>query len=226
VTNALLLHPRGIPWSSHFWSVWGDVRTNTGQFALSLTFLAHQAYLQSHAILLTAYRELISKKKMLEWMTAAQAESGSAHDLEAFWRVMWPAPVLALAVSAAITVIKPGALLLASPFLILWALSPLVAYWVSNDLPDKEEILETEDKLMARLVARRTWKFFETFVGEEDHWLAPDNYQEDPRPVVAHRTSPTDLALLLLSTAAARDFGYIGTLELVERLELSLTNLE
>lgn len=226
VTNALLVHPRGIPWTSHFWSVWGDIRTNTAQFGLSLTFLAHQAYLQSHAILVTCYRKLISRKKLLEWVTAAQAESGSAHDLEAFWRLMWPAPVLALAISVAISLTKPAAFLLAAPLLILWAVSPVIAYWVSNDLPEKGETLEAGEKLMVRLIARRTWKFFETFVGEEDHWLAPDNYQEDPRPVVAHRTSPTDLALLLLSTAAARDFGYIGTLELVERIELTLTNLE
>ncbi|MEK6322450.1 MAG: glucoamylase family protein [Acidobacteriota bacterium] len=226
VTNALLLHPRGIPWTSHFWSVWGDVRTNTAQFALSLAFIAHQAYLQAHAIALTFYRKLISKKKLLEWVTAAQAERASAHDLQAFWQLMWPAPVLALAIAVAILLTKPSTLLLATPLLILWAASPLIAHWVSNDLPKKDDALEPDDKLLARLIARRTWKFFETFVGEEDHWLAPDNYQEDPRPVVAHRTSPTDIALLLLSTAAARDFGYIGTLELVERLELTLATLD
>jgi len=88
VTNALMLHPRGIPWTSHFWSVWGDIRTNTSQFGLSLAFIGHQACLQLHAILLTWYRKVISKKKLLEWMTAAQAESSSAHDLEAFWGLM------------------------------------------------------------------------------------------------------------------------------------------
>ncbi|PYT10422.1 MAG: hypothetical protein DMF60_00120, partial [Acidobacteria bacterium] len=226
VTNALMLHPRGIPWTSHFWSVWGDIRTNTSQFGLSLAFIGHQACLQLHAILLTWYRKVISKKKLLEWMTAAQAESSSAHDLEAFWGLMWPAPVLALVISLAISLTRPAAFLLAAPLLILWAASPLIAYWVSNDLPEKDESLEADDRRMARVIARRTWKFFETFVGEEDHWLVPDNYQEDPKPVVAHRTSPTDLALLLLSTTAARDFGYIGTLEMVERLELSLANLE
>lgn len=226
VTNALLLHPRGIPWTSHFWSVWGDFRTNTAQFGLSLALIPHQAYLQIHAVAVTFYRKLISKKKMLEWMTAAQAEKGSAHDLLAFWQFMWPAEVLSLAIGVAISLTKPGAFLLATPPLILWAASPLIAYWVSQDLRKKDEALEEEDRALARLVARRTWKFFEAFVGEEDHWLPPDNYQEDPRPVVAHRTSPTDIGLLLLSTAAARDFGYIGTLELVERLELSLATLD
>src|SRR6266851_2111516 len=110
---------------------------------------------------------VISGKKLLEWVTAAQAESGSAHDLEAFWRLMWPASLLALATSIAISLTKPAAFLLAAPLLILWAASPLIANWVSNGLPKKDEILEAADILMARLIARRTWKFFETFVGEE-----------------------------------------------------------
>jgi cyclic beta-1,2-glucan glucanotransferase len=75
------------------------------------------------------------------------------------------------------------------------------------------------------LIARRTWRFFDTFVGAEDHMLPPDNFQEDPKPVVAHRTSPTNLGLYLLSVIAARDFGWIGTLEMVERLEATLATM-
>ncbi|HSE37892.1 MAG TPA: glucoamylase family protein, partial [Blastocatellia bacterium] len=225
VTNALLLHPRGIPWTSHFWSVWGDVRTNTAQFALSLAFIAHQAVLQAHAISLTFYRKLISKKNLLEWVTAAEAEKGSAHDLRAFWVMMWPAEVLILAIALFIPFTKPAAFFCAAPFLVIWAASPLIAFWVSSGLQTSDEPLREDDEQLARLIARRTWKFFETFAGADDNWLPPDNYQEDPRPVVAHRTSPTDIGLLLLSTAAARDFGYLGTLELVERLELTLVTL-
>jgi cyclic beta-1,2-glucan synthetase len=226
VTNALLLHPRGIPWSSHFWSVWGDVRTNTAQFALSFAFIAHQTSLQVHAITLTFYRKFISKKKLLEWVTAEEAERGGAHDLRAFWRFMWPAEVLTLAIALLMAFTKPAAFVFAAPFLVVWAASPLSAYWVSRELRRKDESLGADDERLARLVARRTWKFFETFAGPDDNWLVPDNYQEDPKPVVAHRTSPTDVGLLLLSTAAARDFGYVGTLELVERLELTLAAME
>ena len=225
-TNALLLHPRGIPWTSHFWSIWGDIRTNTAQFALSLVFIAHQAYLQTHAIGLTFYRKLISKKKLLEWMTAAEAEKASEHDTQAFLEFMWAAEALSLGIAILISITRPAAFAFAAPFLIAWAASPLVAYLVSRDLPKRDEPLEGDDERTARLISRRTWKFFETFVDEEHNWLPPDNYQEDPKPVVAHRTSPTDIALLLLSTAAARDFGYVGTLELVERLELTLATME
>lgn len=219
VTNALLVHPRGVPWTSHFWSVWGDLRLNSAQFGLSLVVLAHQAWLQAHAIGLTFFRKLITKKKLLEWETAAQTEKGSAHDLQAFFRFMWPAEFLALAVAISIAFVSPGAFVFAAPFLMLWALSPLIAYWVSRDLPTNMESLSTDDQRAVRLIARRTWKFFETFVGDDDHWLPVDNYQEDPRPVIAHRSSPTDIGVLLLSTAAARDLGYIGSIALAERLE-------
>jgi len=77
-----------------------------------------------------------------------------------------------------------------------------------------------------RLIARRTWRFFETFVTPADNMLPPDNFQEDPKPVVAHRTSPTNIGLYLLSTIAARDFGWAGTVETVERLQATFSVLQ
>src|SRR5207244_12976815 len=80
VTTSLLIHPRGIPWTSHFWSVWGDVRTNTAQVALSIMFLPHQAYLMTAAVVRTIYRRLISKKSLLESRTAAEEAQSSRSD--------------------------------------------------------------------------------------------------------------------------------------------------
>ena len=77
-----------------------------------------------------------------------------------------------------------------------------------------------------RLIARRTWRFFETFVTPADNMLPPDNFQEDPKPVVAHRTSPTNIGLYLLSAVAARDFGWAGTMETVERLEAAFDSMQ
>jgi cyclic beta-1,2-glucan synthetase len=226
LTTSMLLHPRGIPWTSHFWSVWGDARTNTAQVALTLSFLAHQAYLMCDAVARTLYRKLISKRRLLEWTTAAQAEAGSAPTLAAAFRFMWPVGLIMIAVVALVFALRPGALFAAAPFLLLWAASPFVAYWVSRRTEVEREELAAADEQEARLIARRTWRFFETFVTQEDQWLPPDNFQEDPRPVVAHRTSPTNTGLLLISTVAAHDFGYAGTLELVERLELTFDAID
>jgi cyclic beta-1,2-glucan synthetase len=226
-TTNLTPRRRGIPLRSHFRDVWIDLKTNTAQVALSLTFLAHHAYLMVDAITRTLYRKLVSRRDLLEWMTAAQAEKGGAQGISAFFRFMWPAEMIVIIIAALIMRLRPGAMLAAIPFLLAWAISPLIAYWVSSSraVTEQEKLSETNER-QARLIARRTWRFFETFVGQEDQWLPPDNFQEDPRPVVAHRTSPTNIGLLLLSTVAAHDFGYLGTLELLERLELTFATME
>jgi cyclic beta-1,2-glucan synthetase len=227
VTTSLLLHPqRGIPWTSNFWSAWGDILTNTAQVLLTITFIAHQAYLMLDASLRTLYRMLVSRRRLLEWTTAAQVEQGSAHDLATIFRLMLPAEAASIACCAFVLLLRPAALPGAAPFLLLWALSPLVAYRVSRRLVSQRPTLEEDQARALRLIARRTWRFFESFVGEEDHWLPPDNFQEDPRPVIAHRTSPTNIGLYLLSAVAAHDFGYLGSVELIERLEWTFATLD
>ncbi len=135
---------------------------------------------------------------------------------------------VALAAGAALVVarVQPGSWPLAAPFLLLWALSPVIARRAS--LPRGfagAAPLSDIDARSLRLVARRTWRFFETFITAGDHALPPDNFQEDPAPVVAHRTSPTNIGLYVLSVIAARDFGWLGTLDAVDRLEATLATL-
>ncbi len=225
VTTSLLIHPRGIPWTSHFWSVWGDVRTNSAQVALSIVLLPHQGYLMADAIVRTIYRKLISHKKLLEWVTAADAERSSRNDLTAFVRFMSPAGALAFVAAGLAVVFNHAALAIMSAFAVTWSISPAVAYWVSKLRPLERKLITGKDLYFARMVARKTWRFFEVFVGAEDNWLPPDNFQEDPLPVVAHRTSPTNIGLLSLATVAAHDLGYVSSLEFVERQELTFATM-
>ncbi|HEY8225790.1 MAG TPA: glucoamylase family protein, partial [Pyrinomonadaceae bacterium] len=225
LTTSLLVHPRGSLWSSHFRTLWREIKTNTAQTALSVILLAHQAYLMTDAVVRTMYRKLISRRNLLEWVTAAQAEQEASEDLPQFLRLMWPAVLLA-AIAAFLSILfRRGSQPEVWFFVTAWASSPFVAYWFSQPLRIKPKQLIAGELAFVRLVARRTWRFFETFVGPEDNWLPPDNFQEDPVPVVAHRTSPTNIALLLLSTGAAHDFGYLSTLEFVERVELTFRTL-
>ena len=225
VTTGLLMHPRGIPWTSHFWSVWGDFRTNIAQIAFSFVFVTHQAWLMCDAIIRALYRQLISRRKLLEWVSAAETETKARNTLGSFVRFMWPAPVLSLAALGLTLAFKPAGLPVMGPLALIWLISPLIAYLVSKPRPAERKQLSAEDTSFARLIARRTWRFFETFVGAEDNWLPPDNFQEDPTPVIAHRTSPTNIGLLLLATSTARDLGYVGALEFVERQELTFTTM-
>ncbi len=225
VTTSLLIHPRGIPWTSHFWSLWGDVRTNTAQAFLSVLLLPHQAYLMSDAILRTVYRKLISRKKLLEWVTAADAERTARNDLSSMFRLMWPAELLTLLAIVLTIMVHREGLPVAAAVGLVWLTAPAIAWWVSKPRPAERKLLNAGDMKLARTIARRTWRFFEAFVGPEDNWLPPDNFQEDPTPVIAHRTSPTNIGLLLLTTSSAHDLGYIATLEFVERQELTFSTI-
>ena len=189
-----------------------------GQALLSTTFLADRSRLLVDAIARTLHRQFVSHKNMLEWETAASTDRRLGTGLAHFALGMWPAPAIALAIGALVAVARPTALVAAAPVLLAWLISPLVAYWVSRPRPSRDVPLTGAERQGLRRLARKTWHFFETFVGDEDHWLPPDNFQEVPDARVAHRTSPTNQGLLLLSTLSAHDLGYIGLRTLAERL--------
>ncbi|RPI24945.1 MAG: cellobiose phosphorylase, partial [Chloroflexota bacterium] len=118
------------------------------------------------------------------------------------------------------------ALTSASPVLLLWVLSPYIVWWINRPIPDTPDPLNEDQINLLRQVARRTWGFFERFVGPEDHWLPPDHYQESPVGTIAHRTSPTNIGLLLNSTLAAYDLGYLDQLGLATRLSTTMETLD
>lgn len=189
------------------------------QAALGFILLAHQAWVMGDAVLRTLWR-LRSRRYLLEWITAAQAHGGFDLKLSGFYRRMAGALGLAAAAGGIVGAIQPEALVVALPVVLVWLASPTVAWWIS--LPrraGRREDVSAADEWMLRSTTRRTWRFFEQFVTTADNHLPPDNFQEDPRPEIAHRTSPTNVGLYLLSAIAARDFGWIGTLDLLDRLE-------
>jgi cyclic beta-1,2-glucan synthetase len=194
------------------------LRATAGQVFLSSAFLANQAAIALDAIGRALYRQLVSRKHLLEWETAAAAEARLGDGLLAFVAFMGWAVLVAIALAAVVALANPAALPAALPWLAVWWFSPAIAYWVSRPLPDREPALSPTDRTALRRTARKTWRFFETFVTEVDHWLPPDNFQEDPKGAIAHRTSPTNKGLLLLSTLSAHDLGYITLPALTERI--------
>ena len=134
---------------------------------------------------------------------------------------------LAFAAIAVVAAAQPRALPFALPLLLLWLLGPAVASWLGRIQlePAPDERLSETDRQQLRSLARKTWRFFDTFVTAKDNWLPPDNYQEDPRGVIAHRTSPTNIGLYLLSVISARDLGFINAGQALDRLENTLTTL-
>jgi cyclic beta-1,2-glucan synthetase len=215
---------RQISKRSHVRAAGRDLSLALSQIGFHIALLADQAWLMTDAILRTLFRMFVSHRHMLEWVTAAQAKFGLPLNILGFYRRM--AGCVALSCFAGIMVAfgPHESWLIAAPFIVLWMLSPLVAQRASRpqtyDAPKPITIADTQ-KL--QLIARRTWRFFETFVTAKEHNLPPDNFQEEPKPTLAHRTSPTNLGLYLLSTIAAHDFGWLGMHETAERLDATLT---
>jgi cyclic beta-1,2-glucan synthetase len=216
----------GISKRSHFHGLFSDFTLGLSQTGLTTAFLAYQAWLMADAILRTLTRLAITHKHMLEWITAAQAKHRVDLKLLGIYGRMFGGVTLAFAALAIVWWRGHHSLYVAIPFVAAWVASPALAYWIS--LPPRhveQERLSPANAQALRSIARQTWRFFSTFVTAADHFLPPDNFQEDPKPVVAHRTSPTNIGLYLLSTLAARDFAWIGTAETVERVEATLDSL-
>jgi cyclic beta-1,2-glucan synthetase len=222
---------RGISKRSHLRGVASDAALAVAQVGLSVTFLADQAWRMADAIVRTLARLYGTRRGLLQWVTAAQSQTGQRLDLAVFYRRMAGGVLLAASAAAlvAVSVFRSGSWavgLWPAPLLVLWALAPAVARWISLPPTAAETApLRPEEARELRLLARRTWRFFETFVGPEDHALPPDNFQEDPQPVVAHRTSPTNLGLYLLTVAAAQDFGWLGVVDCIGKLEETLASM-
>ena len=139
---------------------------------------------------------------------------------------MWIGPFLAVAITTTLVATRPAALPVALPVLACWLVSPAVAWWVSRPLARRPARLAAEQLVFLRRLARRTWSYFETFVGPDDHWLPPDNFQEHPAAVIAHRTSPTNMGLALLANLTAHDFGIISTGRLLDRTTRTLQTMD
>lgn len=196
------------------------LRRDVLRWLLGLVFCLYESLITLDAILSTLHRLLISRKRLLQWTTAAHTIRlfGREARLGLVWRKMGVAALLPLGLAWLLQYVNPAASLAALPFLCAWMLAPHVAYWISRPLTRERAPLSADERQQLRRLARRKWLYFERFVGPDDQWLPPDHFQEQPLGLVAHRTSPTNLGVMLLSTLAAHDLGYIGTLEFVLRL--------
>ena len=216
----------GISKRSHVRAVARDLSLAVRQSLFTLTMMPHQAWLMTDAIVRTLWRLCLSRRRMLEWVPAADAASQVPVNVAGLYQRMAGAVVLAAAAAAVVASQHPGAWPVALPFVALWALSPAIADWLSRPGAIAAAApLSPEDARVLRLIARRTWRYFTTFVTPESGALPPDNFQEIPQAIVANRTSPTNIGMYLLAAVSAHDFGWIGTLDLVERLDATLQRI-
>ncbi|MFN3972173.1 MAG: GH36-type glycosyl hydrolase domain-containing protein [Gemmobacter sp.] len=223
---ALVPGRAGITSRSHMVALWTDTKAALAQIGLTLVLLADTAWLRLDAVGRSLIRLGLTRRHLLEWTTAAQTGGGAMPGLAAHYLARAGGVVLGLGCCGLAVLGNPASLPFVLPFALVWLAAPAVSRRISQPrAPQAKAPLSPAEVQDLRLIARRTWRYFEAMVTEADNFLPPDNMQETPRPAVAHRTSPTNIGLYLLSVTVARDMGWIGAEEAVTRLEQTLRTL-
>jgi len=222
----LFQKPRDVMLTQHLTSAMHTAGNHLMQAAFTLICLPYEAYFSFDAIVRTLWRILISHKRLLEWNPSDNLRRNRRNDMVNYFGAMWFAPVFASVTAITIFFSRPASLTVAGPLLFIWLISPMIAYLFSRPFAHHEAKLSSNQIIFLRKISRKTWSFFETFVGPDNNWLPPDNYQEQPVAVVAHRTSPTNMGLALLANLSACDFGYITMRQFIERTANTLRTME
>lgn len=221
----LLRKSRDLPLDQHFRVTLHSASQHFLRALLVLVWLPHEALYSLDAMLRTLWRMLVSRHHLLQWNASREIERTSATSVGGLYRLMWIAPGLAVVTLVALAWQRPEGLAVASPILLSWLVAPAIAWWLSKP-PARIAFAPSTDQLrFLRVLARKTWAFFEAHVGPEENWLPPDNIQEKPSLTIAHRTSPTNIGLALLANLAAYDFGYVTTGRLLDRTHQTLATL-
>ncbi len=222
----LTRRPTDLPLIHHARLVAYSIARQSLQQAFALACLPYDALLNLEAIVCTMLRMGFTHRRLLQWRTAYDAQRTACGNIFGFYRAMWALPLLAITTGLALAYLRPNALAVATPVITLWALSPAIAFLLSRPRKRSQPRLTAEDVAFLGAVCRRTWRYFETFVAPADNYLPPDNFQEDPPRGIAHRTSPTNIGMFLLSNLAAYDFGFISISEAIGATKRTLATLD
>ena len=194
---------------------------------IDISLIPDKAYVSVNAGIKSLYRMCKSKKHLLEWTTAEEAERNSKRGVIPYYINMLP------------NIIFGGLLLVGGIYIksyiymiiaIMWLISPVFMNFISIPITEKKKISEIndDDKNFIMDIGLRTWTFFKENINESSNYLPPDNYQENRREKIVYRTSPTNIGLALLSVVASYDLGFEGkenTVSLIEKMINSIMRL-
>ena len=192
----------------------------------TLICLPFEAFSNLNAIVRTLWKVLITRKKLLEWNSSVNEDVANDTSLFGSYSFMFIEPFLALSTLVFLAVFSSVKLVIAGVILLLWLIAPIITWWASRPLAKQVSLLNEDQNIFLRKLARKTWSYFEHFVGEKDNWLPPDNFQEQPEALIAHRTSPTNIGLSLLANLSACEFGYISSGTFIERTAKTISTMK
>lgn len=226
IVQDLLSKPARRPFLLHFFLVAESALKRLVRIGLNFACLPHKAGYSLYAILVTLWRLAISQRNLQQWASFDQGIGGGNLSLQHFYRAMWLNVLSAMALSGLVASIAPRLLGFALPLSALWCLAPLWLNFLSRQPTPRAVAINDQQMRLLRQTSREIWAFFTTFTTAEENWLPPDNYQEIPQPVIAHRTSPTNIGLSLMADLTAWDFSYIPLGEALQRISRTLDTLD
>ncbi len=217
---------RDVPLRAHLEATGGDIRSAFSVLALQLVTVCDQAVRMVDAIVRTLLRLFVTRRHLLEWTTAAKASASPNPSVAQLYRFMGQSVLLALGAAALAIIVHPQIWPLVLPLTLAWFAAPAIAWAVSQPRQVATALpLDTRQRQELEDIAQQTWRFFTTLVTAEHNHLPPDNFQETPEPVVAGRTSPTNIGLYLLVVATARNSGWCTPVEALDRIEATFATL-
>jgi cyclic beta-1,2-glucan synthetase len=180
---------------------------------LTLTLLAHQTLVSIDAVVRAIVRRMVTRERLLEWETAAEAELGGRS--ATIDRYLDWTPILPIVLGLIIWILRPQAFWAAMPVLALWVSSKLFVVWLNASPFEAVPEITGDDTWLLRKSALHIWRYFAEFSNQEHNWLIPDNVEEENRKVTA-TVSPTNLGLLLNARQVAVELGYLTVPELLD----------
>jgi cyclic beta-1,2-glucan synthetase len=218
--------PRDIILTHHIRNSLRSTRDIAIKTFFTLICLPYQAFSNLVAIMQTLWRMIFTGKNLLEWNPSRHGRNENEPGLRASYASMWFEPFLAFFIFTYLIIFSPARTLVAGPILILWIIAPFITWFISSPIKKQVATLTIAQGIFLQKLARKTWSFFERFVTAQDNWLPADNFQERPIAQIAHRTSPTNIGLSLLTALTARDFGYITVRNFIERTTMTIHTLK
>ena len=232
VINKIVFKREGEKRQKTFNKTLSEINASLLRGLFTLATLPDKAYMSANAICKTLYRLKVSKKHMLEWVTAEEAEKMAKKNIKSYYINMAPNIILGIlgVLYIFINAKNPFSVLI---FVIslLWLIAPAIMCYISKEIVvnNKKELLVDKDKQYVLEVGKRTWQFFKDYLVKENNYLPPDNYQEDRKPKAIKRTSSTNIGLALLAVISSYDLGYEtqkNTLELLNKMIDTIYNLQ
>ncbi len=205
---------------------WYETKTLFEQSFYKFAFLPYETYITVDAIVRTIIRVVFTKKKLLEWETAAEGEKGTDENAADYWKKMRAAPILAVLLYIFSIVLTGTFSIIAFIVFSIWFFAPYIAYLISRPRKAKKHAPDSRQAEYLEDIALKTWRFFERFGADNEYCWMPDNYQQNPRKGIANRTSPTNIAFSLTSGIIAYYMGFMTLPDALARVEKCIIGIE